>query len=126
MRFALLVLLLSLCGCGTAVVETAATLKASSALSTVVLNDGTALTIEKAFEGGATGDTLHKAWICKQQLRDCQLAATVDTHDDAAPSWRRAGDSAELVIADTDTVWGFSNYFRRRDGSDLRVHLTVH
>jgi hypothetical protein len=126
MKFALLVPLLALCGCGTAVVETVATLKPSSALSTIVLDDGTALTIEKSFEGGATGDTLHKAWICKQRLQDCQLAATVDTHNDEAPSWRRTGPLVELVIANADTVWGFCNYFRKHDGSELRVRLTVH
>ena len=123
MKLLSLIPLLALCACKSAVVDSSAKLEPASTISNVVLNDGTALTIQRSFTGDATGETLYKAWVCKHYLHDCQLAATIDTQDHPPPHWRAAFEGAEIVIADTDNIWGFCNSVQKRNGSDLRIRL---
>jgi len=84
------------------------------------LAEGARAVVERAYTGGATGDTLHKAWICQAALTDCRLLAIVDTNDGSPPVWRVASSELELVVAPDDVVWEFSN-FSRLPGADKRT-----
>ena len=121
---ALALALLALSGCGAPVVEEKSKLTQTSVIATKALANGASLHIEKSYAGGATGDTLHKAWVCKLGITNCQLAATIDSHEGPPPEVRTTASGAELVIRSTDTVWGFANFFYGPDGSGFRITLT--
>lgn len=95
--------------CGSGFVEVDA-VEAQSLTSSLSLAGGARAAIERAYTGGATGDTLHRGWICQAGLSECSLVATVDTHDGAPPVWRGASSGLELVVGPEDTVWDFSNF----------------
>ncbi len=99
------------CGSGGSASEERDAVEAKSVTSSLALKDGAKAAIERAYTGGgATGNTLHKGWICQAGLTDCRLVATVSTHDGPPPIWRIAPFGLELVLGQEDTVWGFSNF----------------
>ena len=98
-------------------------MEADALTSQLSLGGGAKAVIERAYTGGATGDTLHHAWICQSNLSDCKLAATVDTDDGPAPIWARSSAGLELVIGPDDVVWNFANVSLLPENKQLRIRL---
>ena len=115
--------LIALTACGTSAGEGRAVVEGESVTSSIALSRGAKAVIERAYTGGATGDTLHKAWICQESLSDCKLAATVDTHGEPPPIWRRTPSGADLMVGPNDVVWDFSNFSYLPAGQVLRISL---
>ena len=103
-------MILLLCSCGGAVPEKREDLNSANILSGTDLAGGAKAVIERVYTGGATGDTLHKAWICQAGLSNCELSAIIDTQDGPPPVWRSSPKMLDLMIAPTDVVWDFSNF----------------
>lgn len=116
--------LASACGGGT-VSEKRNALDAVSFTSALALPGGAKALIEKAYTGGATGDTLHKAWICQANLSDCEVVGIVDTHEGPPPIWKISTSGLELVIGPEDTVWGFSNFSWLPGPGDRSIRIRV-
>jgi hypothetical protein len=110
-RILTLLLVAIISGCNSSsVVEERSSLGAASLTSSLPLTGGAKAAVETAYSGGATGDTLHHAWICQSDLSRCKQVAVVDTHDGAPPRWEAGAEGLELVIGSHDIVWGFTNF----------------
>lgn len=109
--------------CGGSVSERRETIDADTLTSELAIGGGAKAVIERAYTGGATGDTLHKAWICQASLADCQLQATVDTHDGPPPIWRTTPSGLELMIGPNDVIWDFSNFSYLPGGNGVRIRV---
>ncbi len=122
-RKLLIAVVLGLAGCGRAATATADALDPDEVVSSLAARSGATFAIRKTFSGGATGDTLHEAWACRQSLSDCTRLAIVDTDDGPPPTWRETPAQVELMIAPTDTVWNFANFFWGPNKTPQRVYL---
>jgi hypothetical protein len=112
-----------LVGCRERIAEEAAHLDVGEIVSTAAGVDGVSFVIRRTYEGGATGDTLYEAWICRHSLSDCQRAAIIDVHDGPAPSWRATAGGAALLISPTDAVWNYKNVVY--GNADKLLRLTI-
>ena len=122
-RIIFVALALGLAGCGGSATETADALDPDELVSKFTARSGAMLAIRKTYTGGATGDTLHEAWTCRRGLSDCNRLAIVDTDDGPPPTWREAPTRLELVIAPSDVVWNFANFFWGPNKAPQRVLL---
>jgi hypothetical protein len=108
----LLLLATGICGCSKPLsVTDSANLEADGLTSSLSISGGAMAAVERTYTaGGATGDTLHKAWICQTDLSDCKQVAIIDTHDGPPPVWKATAAGLELVVGPSDVIWGFSNF----------------
>jgi len=116
--------LLILAGCEGRVAQEAANLDTNEIVSASPGIGGVTFAIRKTYEGGATGDTVHEAWVCRYELSNCQRAAVIDTHDGPPPSWRVTEGGATLLISTSDAVWNYTNSLYGNDRKLLRLKIT--
>jgi hypothetical protein len=116
-------LLLTACGPSDGL-EHARSISTSEIVSTLQSHGGMNFVIQRSFNGGATGDTLFKAWSCKTKNTDCRLQAVVDTDDGPPPKLSMDGDVVQIVLNKSDVVWDFCNVTMRGPTGKVRVSLS--
>ena len=123
-RLFALIALIALAGCGGGVAQEAANIDTNEIVSATPGVGGVTFAIRITYEGGATGDTLHEAWVCRHKLSDCQRAAVIDVHGGLPPSWRVTVAGATLQISTTDAVWNYTNSVYGNDDKMLRLKVS--
>lgn len=67
------------------------------------------LVVERFYTGGATGDTLHNAWVCAKELSDCAKVGIIDTDDGPPPAFDFVDGTPTITLSATDVIWDFAN-----------------
>lgn len=62
--------------------------------------------------GGGAGDITHRVLVCKSGSKMCELLASIDTNDAAAPVLSKTREGVQLTINKSDYVAGFRNFSR--------------
>jgi hypothetical protein len=115
-------LLLGSCGPSDGL-EHARSINGSEIVSSLETQNGVNFVIQRSFSGGATGDTLYKAWSCKDKNNDCQLQAVIDTDDRPPPRFAIDGDVAQILLGKSDVIWDFCNRSTQGKGGEVRVSI---
>ncbi len=95
--------------CSVDATERRASLSRESVVSAHTAPGKPVLVVERFYTGGATGDTLHNAWVCAKKLSDCAKMGIIDTHDGPPPAFAFVDGAPTMTLSAGDTIWDFSN-----------------
>lgn len=75
-------------------------------------NDQETLIVAVTSSGGGAGDITHRVLVCRSDSKRCELLASIDTNDAAAPVLSKTRYGVELTINRSDYVADFRNFSR--------------
>ena len=81
--------------------------------SAIQRNAQETLIIAVTSSGGGAGDITHRVLVCKSDSKRCELLASIDTNDAAAPALSKTRDGVELTVNKSDYVADFRNFSRQ-------------
>jgi hypothetical protein len=104
--------LIGLGSCGSGCADTWPFPEQGQISSTIRRNNEESLMIAVTSSGGGAGDITYRVLNCQTANKMCELLASVDTNDRAAPTLSVAGRDVMLVVNKQDYVANFRNFSR--------------